>query len=381
MSAMRACGLAGYRNDSEFAMGRYLRDILSSPIMINNDRILANAEPAVLMSEVPTGAEPLSATRSMERQETIDDNRAATPRPADDLAGSSARRVVPADRRRRRLRPHRPLMRTVVEALGALISRHRGIRRRSPSFSAGRQPRADREVGLSQELPASARLRLRARAAASARSARRSIASTPAETWTDALCSRAISCSRRPPAIPLYPIAAARGAVPGRRADLRRRLRLLPPRAVARHRPAAVVPHARIRLHRRARAGRGVPRRLEGARRESPTRSASPIAVEPASDPFFGRGGAMVGRSQVAAGAEVRAAGPGALGGRADRLHELQLPSRPFRPDLGHRNAAGEPAHTACVAFGMDRLAVALFATHGADPAQWPAAVRTALSL
>ena len=53
MSAMRACGLQGYRNDSEFSMGRYLRDILSSPIMINNDRILANAEAAVLMSEPP----------------------------------------------------------------------------------------------------------------------------------------------------------------------------------------------------------------------------------------------------------------------------------------------------------------------------------------
>jgi acyl-CoA dehydrogenase len=53
MSAMRACGLAGYRNDGDFAMGRYLRDILSAPIMINNDRILANAEAAVLMSEPP----------------------------------------------------------------------------------------------------------------------------------------------------------------------------------------------------------------------------------------------------------------------------------------------------------------------------------------
>jgi acyl-CoA dehydrogenase len=52
-SAMRACGLVGYRNDSEFSMGRYLRDILSAPIMINNDRILANAEAAVLMSEPP----------------------------------------------------------------------------------------------------------------------------------------------------------------------------------------------------------------------------------------------------------------------------------------------------------------------------------------
>ena len=42
MSAMRACGLSGYRNDGEFSVGRHLRDVLSSPIMINNDRILAN---------------------------------------------------------------------------------------------------------------------------------------------------------------------------------------------------------------------------------------------------------------------------------------------------------------------------------------------------
>ena len=37
----------------DFAMGRFLRDILSAPIMINNDRILANAEAAGLMSEPP----------------------------------------------------------------------------------------------------------------------------------------------------------------------------------------------------------------------------------------------------------------------------------------------------------------------------------------
>ena len=53
LTAMRACGLAGYRNDTPFAMGRFLRDILSSPIMINNDRILASADPAVLVSEAP----------------------------------------------------------------------------------------------------------------------------------------------------------------------------------------------------------------------------------------------------------------------------------------------------------------------------------------
>jgi acyl-CoA dehydrogenase len=53
MSALQACGLAGYRNDGEFSVTRHLRDILSAPIMINNDRILANAANAALLVEVP----------------------------------------------------------------------------------------------------------------------------------------------------------------------------------------------------------------------------------------------------------------------------------------------------------------------------------------
>ena len=52
-SAMQTCGLAGYRNDSEFSIGRHLRDILSSPIMISNDRILANIAAASLLSGAP----------------------------------------------------------------------------------------------------------------------------------------------------------------------------------------------------------------------------------------------------------------------------------------------------------------------------------------
>ncbi len=54
MSAMQACGIAGYRNDTEFSMGRHLRDILSSPVMISNDRILANAAAASLLAGTPS---------------------------------------------------------------------------------------------------------------------------------------------------------------------------------------------------------------------------------------------------------------------------------------------------------------------------------------
>ena len=54
MSAMRACGLSGYRNDTEFSIGRHLRDVLSAPIMISNDRIMANLATTSLMTPLPT---------------------------------------------------------------------------------------------------------------------------------------------------------------------------------------------------------------------------------------------------------------------------------------------------------------------------------------
>jgi acyl-CoA dehydrogenase len=53
LACYRTCGLAGYRNDGDVSIGRHLRDILSSPIMINNDRIAANMAGAMLMSGVP----------------------------------------------------------------------------------------------------------------------------------------------------------------------------------------------------------------------------------------------------------------------------------------------------------------------------------------
>jgi acyl-CoA dehydrogenase len=53
MCAMRACGLSGYRADGDFTLGRHLRDVLSAPIMINNERILANLATTSLMTPIP----------------------------------------------------------------------------------------------------------------------------------------------------------------------------------------------------------------------------------------------------------------------------------------------------------------------------------------
>ena len=63
MSAMRACGLSGYRNDGDYSLGRHLRDVLSSPIMINNDRILSNLATPALMSADPDVAARVSCRR------------------------------------------------------------------------------------------------------------------------------------------------------------------------------------------------------------------------------------------------------------------------------------------------------------------------------
>lgn len=54
MTTMQVCGLSGYRNDGEFSVSRHLRDVLSSSVMINNDRILASSASGALLVEVPT---------------------------------------------------------------------------------------------------------------------------------------------------------------------------------------------------------------------------------------------------------------------------------------------------------------------------------------
>jgi len=54
LAALRACGLSGFRNDTQVSIGRHLRDVLSAPLMINNDRILANLAMTSVMTSLPS---------------------------------------------------------------------------------------------------------------------------------------------------------------------------------------------------------------------------------------------------------------------------------------------------------------------------------------
>jgi seryl-tRNA synthetase len=103
--------------------------------------------------------------------------------------------------------------------------------------------------------------------------------------------------------------------------------------------------------------------------------------VDYASDPFFGRVGQMKAVSQKQQSLKFELLIP-------LRSEEQPTACMSFNYHRDHfgltwdiRDVAGEPAHTGCVAFGMDRLAVAMFHTHGIDPAKWPASVRETLGL
>jgi seryl-tRNA synthetase len=103
--------------------------------------------------------------------------------------------------------------------------------------------------------------------------------------------------------------------------------------------------------------------------------------IDYASDPFFGRGGKMMAVSQIEQALKFELLIP---------IHSTEKPTAcmSFNYHRDHfgatwniRTATGEVAHTGCVAFGIDRLALALFATHGLDLVRWPATVRKSLTL
>jgi len=103
--------------------------------------------------------------------------------------------------------------------------------------------------------------------------------------------------------------------------------------------------------------------------------------IEAASDPFFGRAGAMVGRFQVAQALKFEMLVPIRSAESPTACMSFNYHRDHFGLTWGLEDANLDTAHTACVAFGVDRLAIALFVAHGTEARKWPAPVRTALGL
>jgi seryl-tRNA synthetase len=103
--------------------------------------------------------------------------------------------------------------------------------------------------------------------------------------------------------------------------------------------------------------------------------------VDYASDPFFGRVGQMKAVSQKQQSLKFELLVPLRSEEQPTACMSFNYHREHFGTTWAIQDANGEPAHTGCVAFGMDRLAVAMFHTHGTKPDAWPAKVRELLGL
>lgn len=180
---------------------------------------------------------------------------------------------------------------------------------------------------------------------------------------------------------PVYPIVATRGALPGDgllfdiEAD------------VFRHEPSLSLDRLqsfRMREFVRIGSPAQIVEFREGWLKRAPE-FAQTLGVEAtldiASDPFFGKVGQMMAVSQRQQALKFELLIPYHAGATPTACMSFNYHREHFGHVWSIRTASGEEAHTGCVAFGIDRLAVALFARHGLDTAGWPSQTRAALAL
>jgi seryl-tRNA synthetase len=103
--------------------------------------------------------------------------------------------------------------------------------------------------------------------------------------------------------------------------------------------------------------------------------------VDYPSDPFFGRVGQMKAVSQKQQSLKFELLVPLRSEEQPTACMSFNYHREHFGTTWRIADAHGEVAHTGCVAFGMDRLAVAMFHTHGTALSMWPSKVRDLLGL
>ncbi|HTV95070.1 MAG TPA: amino acid--[acyl-carrier-protein] ligase [Steroidobacteraceae bacterium] len=180
---------------------------------------------------------------------------------------------------------------------------------------------------------------------------------------------------------PVYPIAAARGPLPpaGWQFDIEA--------DVFRHEPSSSLDRLQsFRMREFVRIGS--PSEIIEYRERWLARApqiaadlALPHRVEVANDPFFGRVGQMMAVSQRQQALKFELLIPYHAAATPTACMSFNYHREHFGSVWNMRDESGAPAHTSCVAFGIDRLVVALFANHGLDLERWPAATRRALGL
>jgi seryl-tRNA synthetase len=100
-----------------------------------------------------------------------------------------------------------------------------------------------------------------------------------------------------------------------------------------------------------------------------------------ANDPFFGRGGRVMAATQREQTLKYELVVPVASTEKLTAVVSCNYHLDHFGHAFDIRTQDGQNAHTACIGFGLERIALALFKKHGFEPASWPTDVRGVLGL
>ncbi|HKU39797.1 MAG TPA: amino acid--[acyl-carrier-protein] ligase [Polyangiales bacterium] len=104
-----------------------------------------------------------------------------------------------------------------------------------------------------------------------------------------------------------------------------------------------------------------------------------PAYEAPANDPFFGRAGKLLAENQQQQQLKFELVLPITSEARPTAIMSFNYHTDHFTKLYAIESAGGELAHSACLGFGLERIAIGLFKTHGFDPQRWPHAVREQL--
>lgn len=98
-----------------------------------------------------------------------------------------------------------------------------------------------------------------------------------------------------------------------------------------------------------------------------------------ASDPFFGRGGKMMAANQREQRLKFEVLIPVISAENPTACCSFNFHQDHFGSKWGIETADGQPASTACLGFGLERIVMALLKKHGVDVSAWPREVRNRL--
>ncbi|WP_075186297.1 amino acid--[acyl-carrier-protein] ligase [Teredinibacter haidensis] len=105
------------------------------------------------------------------------------------------------------------------------------------------------------------------------------------------------------------------------------------------------------------------------------------VRSEAASDPFFGRTGKIMQAAQLEQELKFEIVVPICSKEKPTAITSCNYHLNHFGQTFKILLPNGEPAHTSCIGFGLERITLALLKAHGLNPELWPSEIKEQLAI